>query len=216
MLFGLEKDKCKTCHGKKTVREQKILEVHVDKGMEDGQKITFSGEADEEPGIKPGDVVIILDEKDHAVFKRRKSNLHISIDINLVEALCGFDKYIETLDKRWLKMTSPPGEVIKPGDIKVISEEGMPVYGRSISRGNMFIKFNVVFPPDDSISMESVKKLKELLPPADEPIIPDEVDEYVLEDIDPEQSRSSNNQRHYVVSTKPVPDIALLLENNVT
>ena len=195
--FGLEKDKCKTCVGKKTVREQKILEVHVDKGMEDGQKITFSGEADEEPGIKPGDVVIILDEKDHPVFKRRKSDLHINVDINLVEAVCGFEKYIETLDKRWLKMTSPPGEVIKPGDIKAINDEGMPVHGRSISRGNMFIKFNVVFPPHDSISLESMEKLKELLPPGDEPIIPDEVDEYVLEDIDPEHS---NNQRHNVVS----------------
>ncbi len=200
MLLALEKDKCKACQGKKTVREQKILEVHVDKGMEDGQKITFSGEADEEPGIKPGDVVIILDEKDHAIFKRKKNNLHFNMDINLVEAVCGFEKYIETLDKRWLKITSPPGDVIKPGDIKVISEEGMPVYGRSISKGNMFVKFNVVFPPNEFVTLESIEKLKKLLPPADEPIIPDDADEYVLEDVDPEHSGSSNNQRHYVVS----------------
>jgi DnaJ family protein A protein 1 len=196
----LEKDKCKGCHGKKTLREQKILEVRIEKGMEDGQKITFSGEADQEPGIKPGDVVIILDEKDHAVFKRRKNNLHISMEINLVEAVCGFEKHIETLDKRWLKMTSPPGEIIKPGEIKAISDEGMPVYGRSISKGSLFIKFNVVFPPNEFVTMEAIEKLKALLPPADEPIIPDDIEEYVLDDIDPENSSSSNNQHHYVVS----------------
>ena len=33
--------------GKKVVRERKILEVHIDKGMKDGQKITFSGEGDQ-------------------------------------------------------------------------------------------------------------------------------------------------------------------------
>jgi len=32
------KDKCKTCDGKKINRERKIIEVHIDKGMEDGKK----------------------------------------------------------------------------------------------------------------------------------------------------------------------------------
>ena len=27
-----QKDKCKTCDGKKIVRERKIIEVHIDKG----------------------------------------------------------------------------------------------------------------------------------------------------------------------------------------
>lgn len=28
-----EKDRCKTCNGQKTVKEKKVLEVHIDKGM---------------------------------------------------------------------------------------------------------------------------------------------------------------------------------------
>ena len=174
--------------------------------MEDGQKITFSGEADEEPGIKPGDVVIILDEKEHPVFKRRKGNLHINVDINLVEAVCGFEKYIETLDKRWLKMTSPPGDVIKPGDVKMIVDEGMPVYGRSISKGKLFVKFHVVFPPQECLTGDGIDKLRELLPKPDEPIIPDDADEYVLEDIVPE-SKASSNQRQYIVSIHVLEDL---------
>mgnify|MGYP000028743075 FL=1 len=42
-----EKDKCSQCKGEKVVQEKKVLEVHVDKGMKHGQKITFAGEADE-------------------------------------------------------------------------------------------------------------------------------------------------------------------------
>lgn len=43
-----EKDRCKTCKGKKITKETKILEVHVDKGMKDGQKIYFRGEGDQQ------------------------------------------------------------------------------------------------------------------------------------------------------------------------
>jgi hypothetical protein len=42
-----EKDKCGQCKGQKVVQDKKMLEVHVEKGMQHGQKITFQGEADE-------------------------------------------------------------------------------------------------------------------------------------------------------------------------
>ena len=42
-----EKDKCGFCKGEKVVQQKKVLEVHIEKGMQHGQKITFPGEADE-------------------------------------------------------------------------------------------------------------------------------------------------------------------------
>jgi DnaJ-class molecular chaperone len=42
-----EKDKCGQCKGQKVVQDKKLLEVHVEKGMQHAQKITFPGEADE-------------------------------------------------------------------------------------------------------------------------------------------------------------------------
>jgi DnaJ-class molecular chaperone len=45
-----EKDKCPGCHGQKVCQEKKVLEVHIEKGMVNNQKITFQGEADEAPG----------------------------------------------------------------------------------------------------------------------------------------------------------------------
>ena len=38
--------------------------------MKDEEQIRFSGEGDQEPGLEPGDVVIVLDEKPHSTFKR--------------------------------------------------------------------------------------------------------------------------------------------------
>jgi len=58
------------------------LEVNVDKGMVDGQKITFSGEGDQEPGLEPGDIIIVLDEREHRSYKYEIILQYFVIDIN--------------------------------------------------------------------------------------------------------------------------------------
>ena len=78
--------------------------------MKDGQQIRFSGEGDQEPGLEPGDIVIVLDEKEHPVFTRHGIDLVMKMQIDLVESLCGFQKTITTLDNRVLIITSLPGE----------------------------------------------------------------------------------------------------------
>lgn len=79
-------------------------------GMKDSQKITFSGEGDQEPGLEPGDVIIVLDQKEHPVFQRQDDNLVMKMNIKLVEALCGFKKTVQTLDDRTLIINSSPGK----------------------------------------------------------------------------------------------------------
>ena len=90
------KDRCKHCNGRKVIKESKILEVHVDKGMNKGQKIVFHGEGDQEPGLEPGDVIIVLDEKEHPVFHRQNEDLLIKMDLSITEAFCGFQRAIST------------------------------------------------------------------------------------------------------------------------
>lgn len=82
--------------------------------MKDGQRITFHGEGDQEPGLEPGDVFIVLDQKEHPVFQRQEDNLVMKMDIKLVEALCGFKKTIHTLDDRMLIITSLAGKLRTP------------------------------------------------------------------------------------------------------
>jgi len=187
--------RCKKCNGRKVNRERKILEVSVDKGMEDGQKITFTGEGDQEPGLEPGDIIIVLDEKAHPVFKRNGQDLIMKMDVSLTEALTGLRKAVKTLDDRTLVIQTVRGEVIKSGDLKMVRGEGMPQYRNPFEKGRLIIQFNVVFPP--SLEPAVAEELAKILPPAEEPILPDDVDEVDLNDFDPEADRQQQHRGHH-------------------
>eukprot|EP00002_Diphylleia_rotans_P040418 TRINITY_DN9570_c0_g1_i4.p1 TRINITY_DN9570_c0_g1~~TRINITY_DN9570_c0_g1_i4.p1 ORF type:complete len:276 (-),score=63.43 TRINITY_DN9570_c0_g1_i4:271-1098(-) len=191
-----EKDKCKKCTGQKVVEEKKILEVAVDRGATHGQKIVFTGEADQAPGIVPGDVVVVIQQKDHSKFKRVGNDLFIEHTITLQEALCGFEFLIEHLDGRHLHVKSSPGEVIKPGDFRGIRDEGMPTYKRPFDKGILFIKFDVVFP--QSLDENTLSALKKLLPkPSAPPKVPSDSEEVTLHKIDPStRAKGGNGQSH--------------------
>jgi DnaJ family protein A protein 1 len=183
------KDMCKTCQGHKIVKERKILEVHIDKGMEDGQKITFYGEGDQVPGLEPGDIVIVLEEKEHALFKRRDMDLFMKMDISLTEALCGFRRPIKTLDNRTVVITSHAGEVIKTGETKCVLNEGMPMHKNPFEKGRLIITFNVTFPENGEIAANKIEELERLLPPRPQIVVPTDAEEHVLADIDPSYRR---------------------------
>lgn len=70
--------------------------------MKDGQKIIFYGKGDQESNLEPGNIIIVIDVTDHQTFTRKGTNLFITLEISLTEALCGFTKLITTLDKRTL------------------------------------------------------------------------------------------------------------------
>ena len=80
--------------------------------MEDGQKITFTGEGDQEPALEPGDIIIVLDEKEHPLFKRNGIDLIMKMQISLSEALTGFKKTIQTLDNRTLVIQTVSGKLM--------------------------------------------------------------------------------------------------------
>jgi DnaJ family protein A protein 1 len=188
------RDRCKGCHGKKVVKDKKILEVHIDKGMKDGQKICFTGEGDQEPGIESGNIIIVIDEQEHEVFTRRGSHLRMRMELELVEALCGFQKVVNTLDGRHLIVTTIPGEVIKHHDVKAIPGEGMPTYKNPFEKGNLLIQFIVHFPPSNFTTHDNIAKLASLLPPTEEALVPDDAEECILVEMDPSSTGSGGRQ----------------------
>lgn len=157
-----ERDKCKSCKGKKVFKDRKVLEVVVEKGMKNGQKIRFAGEADEAPNTIPGDVIFVVQEKEHDIFKRKGADLVIPMELQLSEALCGFVRTITHMDGRILKIESKAGEVYKPDDVRVISGEGMPHHGNPFTKGRLFILFKVVFPA--TMAPGAITALKAVLP----------------------------------------------------
>ncbi|KAL5709046.1 DNAj domain protein [Ranunculus cassubicifolius] len=158
-----DKDRCGVCKGEKVVTQKKVLEVHVEKGMQNGQKITFPGEADEAPDTVTGDIVFVIQQKDHPKFKRKGDDLFLEHKLSLTEALCGFQFVVTHMDGRQLLIKTQPGEVVKPDQYKAINDEGMPMYQRPFMKGKLYIHFTVEFP--DSLTPEQCKALEAVLPP---------------------------------------------------
>ena len=178
------KDRCKGCHGQKIMPERKVLEVNVDRGMKEGQTVTFPGEADQSPTHTPGDVIIVIEEKPHDVFKRKGDDLYMEQSIDLLTALAGGQFLVKHLDDRSLLVNITPGEIIKPNSIKVIEEAGMPAY-RHHNHGQLIILFTVDFP--ETLTAEALQLIEQALP--ERPKIPKapkdhHIEEVVLADAD--------------------------------
>lgn len=140
-------DRCTPCGGKGLTKERKVFEVVIEQGMRDGQKIPFRGEAGySDPNIPPGDMVFVVEAKEHQTFKRINIDLVMEKKISLVEALCGSTFFVRHLDDHVIKCSPQPGQVIQPDSWQRIEEEGMPVHGRPMVRGNLYIHFDVEFP----------------------------------------------------------------------
>lgn len=162
--------------------------------MSDGQKITFTGEGDQAPGIIPGDVVIVLEEKEHPRFKRKGSDLFFNAKIDLLTALAGGTFNIPHLDDRNLLVSILPGEVIKPGETKCITNEGMPMHKRPFDKGHLFVTFEVIFPPQNWADASKLALLEKALPARTFVQPPGEVEEVVLSNIDPMNQKRSTGE----------------------
>lgn len=125
----------------------------------------FLLQGDQSPNIVPGDVNIVLQTKEHAHFKRKGDDLFYAAKIDLLTALAGGQFAVSHLDDRKLIVTILPGEVIKPGETKMITNEGMPHYKRPFDKGNLFVTFEVNFPPPNWVAENKLLMLEQILPP---------------------------------------------------
>merc|ERR1712070_1166353 len=121
---------------------------------------------------EPGDVVFILQEKKHPVFKRKHADLLLQKDVTLMGALCGYEFIVNHLDGRQILVKSKPGEIVRPESspgepfCKCVEGEGMPIKGTGgYEKGKLFIYFRIVFPregqlsaPTDSYDPETVEE----------------------------------------------------------
>ncbi|CAI0385684.1 unnamed protein product [Linum tenue] len=116
------------------------------------------------PDTVTGDIVFVLQLKEHPKFKRKVDDLEMEHTISLTEALCGFQFELTHLDGRHLLIKSNPGEVIKPGQCKAINDEGMPQHGRPFIKGQLYIRFKVEFPVHGALSPEQCGTIETILP----------------------------------------------------
>jgi DnaJ family protein A protein 2 len=157
-------DKCTQCRGEKVEKVKKTLEVFVEKGMTNGNKIVFHGESDQAPGVEPGDLIFVVVQKKHDVFTRQGNDLFIEKKLTLHEALTGFQFTIPHMDGRVLVIKSATGEIIKPDDIRSINGEGMPMRGNPLNKGKLYINFKIEFPKQNFFKAEQLASLRTILP----------------------------------------------------
>jgi DnaJ family protein A protein 2 len=190
----LEGKRCPDCNGKKTSKETKILNVEIDKGVKEGKKIIFSGESDQEPGLETGDIIFVIQEDAHPIFKRSGDDLIMERDINLIDALTGYSFSFEHLDGRTVIIENKKGDMVKPGDIKEVPRQGMPIHSRTYESGSLFIKFNVKFP--DNLNTNQISALRTVFTPTPEPTFdPKTVEKVTANTVDAERLNQRNKQQ---------------------
>ncbi|CAI0447542.1 unnamed protein product [Linum tenue] len=149
------------------------------------------------PDTVTGDIVFVLQQKEHPRFKRKGDDLFVEHTLSLTEALCGFQFVITHLDGRQLLIKSLPGEVVKPDSFKAVNDEGMPLYRKPFLKGKLYIHFTVDFP--DSLTPDQVKSLETVLP-AKQPsglteMELDECEETTLHDVNIEEEMRRKQQQ---------------------
>ena len=188
---------CDRCKGQgycvKMKKERKILKVGIEKGMKNGQKIKFTDEGDQKPGGLPGDVIFVVQLKDHAVFTRKGPHLFMNKTVTLSEALCGTTFVVEHLDGRQLAVSTAPGEVITPDTVKMVEGEGMPQHGNPFQKGNLVIKFKIEFPTTGSLDAKAIQALKDALPAAPATEVPEDAEEHDMHEFDAQAAQADYN-----------------------
>lgn len=89
---------------KKTEVKEIALSVPIAPGIIEGTRLVFPESGDQGPTRIPADIIFVVCDKPHKVFRREKLNLHMDYSIGLKEALCGFKMTIKTIDDRKLEV----------------------------------------------------------------------------------------------------------------
>lgn len=125
-------------------KQDNILTIDVRKGWKEGTKITFNGEGDEKEGYSAGDVIFVLKESKHNLYKRKGSDLVYTTEISLYDALSGGQIEIPLLNGITYTYNYPP---LSGTTQKVkISGLGMPISKSPTQKGDLFVKFEIGLP----------------------------------------------------------------------
>ncbi|DAZ97942.1 TPA: hypothetical protein N0F65_006367 [Lagenidium giganteum] len=126
------------------IDDPKTFQIKVKPGWKHGTKVTFEREGSESRTHEAGDVVFRIVQLPHSLYVRDGANLTYTAKLKLAEALSDYCVEVPTLDGRKLAISC--NEVINPQSEKVVKGEGMPISSKPGTRGDLLIKFNIIFP----------------------------------------------------------------------
>jgi len=153
------KEKCK--------QENTEISVNIEKGMKDGETVTYPRMAEQRPGMLPGNVVFTLKTKKNSKFTRRGNDLFVDMQVSLREALLGWEQQIRHLDGHIVKVATD--SVTRPFQVLKIAGEGMPLKDDPATFGDLYVKVEVDFPSSLTPSqLQEVQKAFRPVPPRED------------------------------------------------
>jgi len=93
-------DKCPSCGGAGATRDQATVEVKVPPGVDTGTRLKLSGEGEPAPipGGMPGDLYVVVQVREHPIFKREDTEILCEMPISFSQAALGASIDVPTLD----------------------------------------------------------------------------------------------------------------------
>ncbi|MBI5074210.1 MAG: molecular chaperone DnaJ [Nitrospirae bacterium] len=134
---------CKKCRGQGSIQEQRTVNLKIPAGVDEGSRLKVVGEG--EPGMNSGpngDLYVILDIQEHAIFKREGTELFCDFPISFTNAALGAEIEVPTLDGS-ARLKIPAGT--QSGKIFTLKGKGAPRIG-SQQRGSQLIRVFIEVP----------------------------------------------------------------------
>jgi len=130
----------------KCLNSQEEMNVNIERGMMNGDKVVMPGLASQLPKRIPGDVIVSVNVAKHNLFQRIANDLVLVVEVSLFEALLGFERELTHLDGHTVKFGVNRGKVLQPDFGLTIEGEGMPIRDDPTSAGRLLVRFKVVYP----------------------------------------------------------------------
>ena len=92
--------------------------------------------------------MFVIKQKPHARFKRHSADLILEQEITLEEALAGGKFTIEHLSGKKVTLTLEPGKIVKPNDVMIVENLGLPQFGSPKAFGKLYLIISVKFPTE--------------------------------------------------------------------
>lgn len=93
------KEVCHSCRGQGRVEGEKTISVEIPPGVSSGNYLTIRSEGPVGPrGGAPGDVIVLLGEKEHDKFERHGDDILYELPVSITQAVLGDHVTIPTLE----------------------------------------------------------------------------------------------------------------------
>lgn len=139
--------------------QKKMVSISIPSGIEHGQQIRYQGMGDNTiRDASPGDLIVNVIVDHHPKFQRSGDQIIYNYSISAWDAILGTTLKLETLDKKVIDITIPPGT--QPETTLSCRNEGLPNV-RTKRRGNLLIKISVEIPKNlNQSQIEIIQQIK--------------------------------------------------------